>query len=208
MGPHMDVRAFLRRMQERGRRADAQAVLDGALGVGHALLDRAVVIGVARNAEAHRARHERLAQRIPPLHGGDGEIAVAAAIGVLALADPAFHPLEIRQHVLIAPAAVAVLRPGVEILALAAIIDVAVDRGRTAERLAARRVDAAAVGIGTGLLLVGPVDALHVKGLDEAGRQMDVGMPVAKAPLRARRCWCRHLRSGGWSARSRPSRSP
>ena len=55
-----------------------------------------------------------------------------------------------------------------------------VDRGGAAERLAARRVDAAAAGPGTRLLLVGPVDALHVKGLDEAGRQMDVGMPIPR----------------------------
>src|ERR1700687_4504126 len=123
--------------------------------------------------------HERLAERIPPVHGGDGQIAVAPAIGVLALADPPLQPLEIRQHIRIAPAAIAELRPGVEILALAAVVDVTVDRGSAAERLAARRVDAAAPGPRTRLLLVSPVDALHVKGLDEAGRQMDVGMPVA-----------------------------
>src|SRR5262249_46750108 len=52
-----------------------------------------------------------------------------------------------------------------------------------AERLAARRVDAATAGEGTGLLLVGPVDAPHVEGLDEPRRQMDVGMPVAGAGL-------------------------
>src|ERR1700730_19168385 len=73
------------------------------------------------------------------------------------------------------------LRPGVEIRALAAIIDVTVDRGGAAQRLAARRIDAAAPGPGTRFLLVGPVDALHVKGLDEAGWQMNVGMPVAGA---------------------------
>ena len=194
MGPHMDIGTFPRRMQKRGRRADAQAVLDGALGVGNALLDRAVVVGVARNAETDRTGHERFAERIAPVHGGDGQIAVTAAKRVVALADASFQPLEIGQHVLIAPAAIAELRPGVEILALAAIIDVAVDRGGAAERLAARRVDAAAAGPGTRLLLVGPVDALHVKGLDEAGRQMDVGMPVAGARLRARRSWCRHPR--------------
>jgi hypothetical protein len=180
---HMDVRPFPRRVQERGRRADAQAVLDGALGVGDALLDRAVVIGVAGNAEAHGAGHEGLAERIAPVHGGDGERAVAPAIGIVALADPPLQPLEVRQHVRIAPAAIAELSPGVEILALAAIVDVAVDRGRAAERLAARRVDAAASGPRPRFLLVGPVDALHVKGLDEAGRQVNIRMPVAGACL-------------------------
>src|SRR5207245_654582 len=151
---------------------------NGTLAVGDALLDRAIVIGVARNAEAHGACHERLAQRIPPIHGGDGEIAVAAAISFIALADAPFQPLEIRQHVRIAPAAVAELRPGIEILTLAAVVDMAVDRRRAAERLAARRVDAAAAGPGPRLLLVGPVDALHMERLDEASRQMDVGMPI------------------------------
>ena len=135
MGPHLDIGAFPRRMQKRGRRADTQAILDGALGVGNALLDRAIVVGVARNAEAHRTGHERFAERIAPVHGGDGQIAVTAAKGVVALADAPFQPLEIGQHVLIAPAAIAELRPGVEILALAAIVDMAVDRGGTAERL-------------------------------------------------------------------------
>ncbi len=176
----MDIGPLPRRMQERGRGADSQPVLDGALDVGHAFLDRAVVIGVARNPEAQRAGHERLAQRIAPVHGGDNEVAVAPAKRVVALADAPLQPLEIGQHVRIAPAAVAELRPGVEILALAAIIDMAVDRGRAAERLAARRVDAAAAGPGTRLLLVGPVHALHMEGLDEAGRQMDVRMPVPR----------------------------
>src|SRR6266403_3900259 len=180
MRPHMDIRPFHRRTQKGGRRADAQAILNRALGVGYALLDRTVVIRVARNAEGHRAGHERLAERIPPVHGGDGQIAIAPAKSVLALADAPLQPLEVWQHVWIAPAAIAQLCPGVEILALATIVDVAIDRGGATERLAARRVDAAAPGPGARLLLVGPVDTLHVKGLDEARRQMDVGMPVAR----------------------------
>ena len=183
MGADMDVGPLLRRMQERGRSTARAAVLDGALGVGDALLDRAVVIMIARNPEAHRAGHEGFAERILPIHRGDGEIAVAAAIGVLALADPALHAPEIGQHVRIAPVAIAHLRPGVEILALAAVVDVTVDRGRAAERLAARRIDAAASGPRARLLLVGPVDALHVEGLDETGRQMDVGMPIPRPGL-------------------------
>src|SRR5205085_12289181 len=133
-------------------------------------LDRAVVIGILGNAEADGACHEGLAERILPFHGGDGERPLAAAERVLAFADPALQPLEVRQHIRIAPAAIAHLRPGIEILALAAVVDVAVDRGRAAERLAARRIDAAAAGPWAHLLLVGPVDALHVERLDEAGR--------------------------------------
>src|SRR3984957_12331843 len=178
--PHVDVRPFPRGVQKGGRRTDAQAVLYRALGIRDALLDRAIVIGVARDAQAHRTRHKGFAERIPPVHGGDGEVALAPAIGVLALADPPLKPLEIRQHIRIAPAAIAELRPGVEILTLAAIVDVTVDRGRAAERFATRRIDAAPAGPGTGLLLIGPVDAAHVEGLDETRRQMEVGMPILR----------------------------
>src|SRR3979411_249590 len=134
-------------------------------------------------ADGAAPRHERLAERILPVHGGDGQIAVAPAIGVFALPDAAFQPPEIGQHIRIAPAALAELRPGVEILALAAVIDMTVDRRRAAEGLAARCIDAAAAGPRTGLLLVGPVDALHVEGLDEARGPMDVGMAIARARL-------------------------
>src|SRR3984957_17958118 len=183
MRAHIDIAALARRMQKGGGGADAKAVLDGALGVGYALLNRTVVIGIARNAERDRACHEGLAQRILPVHGGDGEIAVAAAIGVVARADALFESFEIRQDVRIAPATVAELRPGVEVLALAAVVDVAVDRGRAAERLAARRVDAATAGPWTWLLLIAPTDAAHVEGLDEAGRQMNIRVPVARTGL-------------------------
>ncbi len=179
--PHMNIRPSHRGTQKRGRRADPQTVFNRALGVGHALLYRAVVIRVARNAERDRTGHERLAERILPVHGGDDKIAVAPAIGLIALADTALQPPEIRQHIRIAPATIAKLRPGIEILALAAVVDVTVDRGGAAQRLAAWRVDAAATGPGTRFLLVGPVDALHVKGFYKTRRQMDVGMPVAGA---------------------------
>src|SRR6202035_2793346 len=183
VGAHIDVGPLLRRIQEGGRGTDAAAVLDGALGVGDALLDRAVVIVVSGNPEAHRAGHERLAERILPVHGGDGEIAVAAAIGVLALADPALHPLEIRQHVRITPTAIAELRPGVEILALAAVVDVAIDRGGAAERLAARRVDAAAAGPRTRLVVGARFVFFNVKVFYKPRGKMDVGVPAARARL-------------------------
>src|SRR5258706_14864995 len=51
VGPDMDIRPLHRWMEKRGRRADAQAILNRALGVGYALLYGAVVVGVAWNAE-------------------------------------------------------------------------------------------------------------------------------------------------------------
>src|SRR5665647_3714418 len=64
----------------------------------------------------------------------------------------------------------------------------AVDRTGAAERLAARREDAPAGGVGAGLLRIAPVDARIVEGLDEAGRQMDVRVPVGGPGLQHADC--------------------
>ncbi len=180
-GAHLDVGAPRCGVQEGGGGADAAALVDRALGVGHALLDGAVVVPVARDAETDRALDEGVTQRVVPVDVGDGEGAVAAAVGVVAVADAPLQALEVGQHVGIAPAAVAELSPGIEVARLAAIIDVTVDGAGAAQRLAARGVDAPAGGIGAGLLRIAPVDAGIVEGLDEAGGEVDVGMPVARA---------------------------
>ena len=166
-------------MQERGGGADATAVVDGALGVGDAFLDGAVVVGVARDAELDRALEEGLAQGMAPVEVGDGQAAVATAVGRVAVAEAPLHAPEIGEHVGIAPAAVPHLRPGVVVHALAAVVDVAVDGARPAERLAAGRQDAPSASPLAGLHGVEPVHARAVIGLDEAGGQVDVGVPVA-----------------------------
>src|SRR3989442_15357120 len=89
-----------------------------------------------------------------PVLGGEGGWPAAPEGVSPPPAAPPLQPLEVRQHVGIAPAAIAHLRPGIKILTLAAVVDVAVDRGRSAERLAARRIDAAAAGPRAHLLLV------------------------------------------------------
>ena len=171
------------RMQERPRRAHPTAVQDRALGVGDAFLDPAVVVGIARDAEADRAFDEGVAQRMAPVDVCHGEVAVAAAEGRIAVADASLHAAEIGEHVGVAPAAVAELRPGVEVHGLAAVVDVAVDRARPAQRLAARGEDAPPARPGARLHAVEPVHARIAVGLDEAGGDVDVGMPVAPTRL-------------------------
>jgi hypothetical protein len=83
-------------MQERFRRAHAQPAVDGALAVRHAFLDRAVIVRISGDTEADRAFHKSFAERILPLHGGDGERTLEAAIGFVARADPPLDSLEIR----------------------------------------------------------------------------------------------------------------
>src|SRR6185436_19297640 len=111
---------------------------------------------------------------------GDRDPAFAAAKGVVALADAPFQPLEVGQHVRIAPVAVAALRPAVIVAALTAIVDVPVDRRGAAEGLSTRREDAAAAGPFARLLGIEPVELWHVEQLDEARRDMDVRVPVAR----------------------------
>src|SRR4051812_3487120 len=90
---------------------------------------------------------------------------------------------EIRQHVVIGPAAIAELRPGVEVARLATDVEMTVDRARPAEHLAARKLDGAAVYAGSGLGLKAPAEARVVEGLEEPGRHDDEGVPVAAARL-------------------------
>ena len=90
---------------------------------------------------------------------------------------------EVGQHVGIAPAAIAALRPAVEIQPLAAIVDMAVDRARAAQRLAARGGDPPAAGPFAGFGGVEPVHARIDQRVHEAGRNMDEGMPVGRAGL-------------------------
>ena len=185
VGAHGEGRPFHRRMQEGAGRAHAPALLDHALNVAHARLHRAVVVAVARDPHRHRARDEGLAQRIAPIQVGDGQVALAAAEGCIdrtgLVGDALLGPPEIGQHVGIAPAVIAALRPTVEIHALAAIVDMAVDRAGAAQRLAARGGDAPAPGPFAGFRRVEPVHARIDQRVHEAGRDMDEGMPVAGA---------------------------
>jgi hypothetical protein len=137
-----------------------------------------VVVGIAWDTDLLRALHELLAEGVRVAEVGDGEIAVAAPELVVGLADPLFAPAKIGKYVVIPPAAVAILRPAVEIHALAAIVDVAIDRARTAECLAARHRDRPAAGPFRGLGLVHPVHIGIVQRLDEASGDVDVGVPV------------------------------
>src|SRR4029079_12288466 len=78
-------------------------------------------------------------------------LALAAAV--------ALHALEDRQHILVAPAAVAELRPMIVVLALAANPHHAVDGAGAAEHAPARHGDRTPVGDFLGLGCIEPVDA-------------------------------------------------
>src|SRR5262249_36286911 len=165
------------------RGTDPTPAIDGTLGVADAFLGAAVVVGIAGNAEGLGPLDEGFAQRVVPVEIGDGQAALAPSIERLPFADAPLHAAEVGKHVGIPPAAIALLRPGVEIHALAAIVDVPVDRTRAAEGFTARREDAAPTRPFAGLHRIEPVEARIVEGLGEAGGDVDIGVPIARARL-------------------------
>ena len=80
-----------------------------------------------------------------PVIVGDRQASLAPVDAVVTDAETPLTALEVRQDIDIAPAAVAALRPVVEILALAAVVDHAVDGARPTQSAALGRRDAAAV---------------------------------------------------------------
>src|SRR3954464_9914843 len=102
--------------------------------------------GSAGAAVANRRLDDRREKPIARFRVGDAQRSLATAKAIVALAGIAFHALEEGQDLSVAPAAVAHLRPGIEILGLATDKNHSVDRAGTAEQFAARYREPAAVG--------------------------------------------------------------
>jgi hypothetical protein len=101
---------------------------------------------------------------------------IGTALVVLRLA-------EIRENVVITPPDIAELSPEVEVLGLAADVDQAVDRARSAQDLASRSDDLAAVTSRLRLGRVAPVEASVGEQLAKAERDMQPRMPVRGSGL-------------------------
>ena len=158
MRAHVDVAPLHGRSQVGPRGAHPTVAVDAALKVADSFLPLAVVVRVAWNPDALGPRNERLAQGMAPVEVLDHELALAAPEPIVARPDTALAALEVGEHVGIAPPSVAELRPGVEVHALATVVDVTVDRARSPERLAPRLPDPASRGALARLGLVEPVD--------------------------------------------------
>ena len=117
---------------------------------------------------------------------------------------------EVRQHVVPAPARVAAIAfavaPAVVVLALAAHVDHAVDRGASAEHLAARIADRATVEPRLGFGRVAPVSARIADAVEIADRHADPQVVIVHRRLRAGRRGSADQPTAGWPAGSRPSR--
>src|SRR6516165_4438006 len=113
------------------------------------------------SASLARSRNAATLSGPPPLRR-----AIAARLVMLGF-------LEIGQYSFVRPAAVAELGPGVVVERIAAHIDHAVDRARSAEGLAARDRDRAAVEVRLRLGDEPPIVARVVEQLHKARRDVD-----------------------------------
>src|SRR5205085_3827159 len=117
------------------------------------------------------------------VRGARGEERTASAVKFVGAALPVLGALEIGQHSIPGPAAIAELPPMVEILGLAADIDHAVDRAGAAEHAAARVEDGAAVDARIGFGGEAAGDRRMVEQLHIAGRDMDERVAIPPGGL-------------------------
>ncbi len=172
------------RSQERPRRRGAKANAATVLRISDAFLHGAVVIRRTWDAGLFRGVHESVGRReygaiFLDCHGAaaTAQAIVATAAGIrLGL-------LEQRQHVLVAPAAAAHLRPAVVVARVAAHVEHAVDRRAPAEHLAARPMQGAPRRAGLRLGKEVPVEARMAHQLDHAGRNVNERAGIARTRL-------------------------
>src|SRR5581483_4452029 len=145
-----EVRARAGGIEVASRRAHAPALVDRGLRHGDAFLIPAVVVAVGLDPDGLGGLEEAVVEPPALVDVRDlqrafaaADLAVAACVGL--------HALEDRQHVLVAPAAVAELGPMIVILPLAAHPHHAVDGARAAEHAPARHGDCPASGLRIGL---------------------------------------------------------
>jgi hypothetical protein len=172
IGLDLQVGSSTRRVEESARRRPAPAVLLRHLVVAEALLVAVVVVDGARIALGDAGVDEGVEDLVLLVHVGDVELAALAA-AVVAAALEMLGLLEVRQHRLVGPPAIAELRPGIVVERLSADIQHAVDRARAAQGLAARDRDRAALDVVLRLGGEVPVVDLVVQELGEAHRDRD-----------------------------------
>src|SRR5262249_25940004 len=148
----------------------AAALGDRHLRHADAFLALAILVRIERQSDVAGRFDDHLQQRYAmPRRVGHAQDTAASAefVGAAVIA---LHALEDREHVLIAPAAIAELRPMVVVLGLAADEDHAVDRAGAAEHLTSGHVDVPAAGAFVRLGAVAPVDGGIVDHLGDADR--------------------------------------
>ena len=182
LGHELEIGPFQRRAQIGARGAAATPPAAGLLAIADPAMRQRIHVVAVFEPDLPAGLDRRPAQRRDVGHPR-GEQRAALAAPFIGLALPILGLLEIGQDVVPRPAAIAELRPMVEILGLAAHIDEPVDRARSAEDLATRIEDRAPGGAGIGLGVIAPGQGRMVEQFHKAGRDMDIGAPVAPAGL-------------------------
>src|ERR1700730_1649081 len=174
------IGAFERRLEEGTRRRPAPAALLVDVEGADAFVVAAVEVGNGFDAGLFGGGAKGIEQ--VPAHPRRRHVPLAADRVRLAFAEEMiFVALEIRQHVVPAPAAQAELAPVIVVGGLAAHIDHGVDRRRAADHLAARIIEAAAVEAFLWLGLKTPVGARIADGEQIADRNVKPDPVVAAA---------------------------
>ena len=179
-------------IEEGARGGPAPALLLRHLVIAEPFLLAVVVVRIARTAFGRGRIDERIQQFGAFDHVGDVQQAAAAARFVAARLEM-LGLAEIRQHRFVRPAAIAELRPGVVVERIAAHVQHAVDRARSAERLAARDRDRAALDVVLRLGGEVPVVARAVQQLGEADRDVDPHGIVLRSGLQQQHLGARIL---------------
>ena len=147
----------------------------------NAVLLGPVVVGVVVDSEFACGLYDPVIQGALLDSIADPKRTAGAAILRIAIAVVALHIAEDRQHVFVAPTAIAELRPGVIVLFLAAHENHAVNRARSAKQLAARHRYTAIVSAVVGFRLIEPIGGRVVDQLGKTDR--DRG-PIVAFPSR------------------------
>src|SRR5215468_9422306 len=154
---NLEIWPLSRRLEIGAGGGGAISVADGVLATPKTFLLLAVIVIGHGEAGRERGLHPRVVERV----GSSGEFRAdrsCAAAPTILPAFPSLAALEVGQHIGIGPAARALLRPAVVIAAMAARVSHHVDRGRSAQHLAAHGFDLAAIHVRLGLGGIAPVE--------------------------------------------------
>src|SRR5205823_3247018 len=149
-GRNLEIWPLSRRLEIGACGRGAISVTDGVLAAPKTLLLLAVIIIGDGEAGRKRGLHPSIVERVGSSSEFRADRSRATAPAILA-AFPSLAAFEVRQHIGIGPAPRAFLRPAVVVAAMAARVSHHVDRGRTAQHLAAHGLDPAAVHVRLGL---------------------------------------------------------
>ena len=188
-------------------RAPALAAFLRDLRVGYAVLLGAVVIGCARDANLFAGLHEHFIERAGAAQVADVQRAADTTVFGSTKALVVFCAFEQWQHVLVAPARVALGGPVVVVVAVAAGVDHGIDGAGPTHHLAARLEALAPVEASLRHGLVAPTEQFQwrcggksQRRVDEGGRIRAAGFEQTHGDGRVFAQAARHHTAGGTAA--------